>query len=183
MSSQDKNLHVAYGKGCHIDLARATKGQSYVFSARKHERTLHTLSRNTSFPAQYGLRVRISLVWFDLNNNNNAWQRVQIHNTGSETAITLIPAICWNIWPEKNNQIFNNIVHTIEYYLEDIYFDVISWTGYLMREWRRSQHGRGCNKQCRRTNEQMKKSRRTRWGHPLKKEQVTTRQSEDWWYM
>lgn len=66
-----------------------------------------------------GHRFRLS---FDLNNRCSIWKRARIHSLDSKTNSVLVASICWNIWRKRNNQIFNNVAHTIQTCLDYIYF-------------------------------------------------------------
>lgn len=76
---------------------------------------------------------------FNLREEDNIWRRSCIDNSTSKIKVILVASICLNIWPERNNRIFNKTTHTIHSCFGGIYFDVISWIGLLLEEGTRAQ--------------------------------------------
>lgn len=69
--------------------------------------------------------------WIDMSGSDNIW--ITVHGTRRQQGIVglVAPAVCWNIWRERNDWTFNNIIHTVDHYTYNSYLDFHYWAGQL----------------------------------------------------
>lgn len=57
--------------------------------------------------------------------------RLKICKSNCGLVIRVVAVICWNIWRERNNKIFNNTSYTVDGCVLEIYIDISCWIGLL----------------------------------------------------
>lgn len=73
------------------------------------------------------LGIRINMT-----SNQNTWLRAGKWDAAWSIRYTMMSAICWHIWRERNNRLFKNSTSTPLDCLFRIYIDIVFWTGLSM---------------------------------------------------
>lgn len=57
------------------------------------------------------------------------WPRIHDHKDLKGMVKPVVTIICWNIWSEWNNNLFNNTSHSTNWCIISTYHDITHWAG------------------------------------------------------